>query len=468
MSLSVQARQVVAGCTVIALAALGGASATAATPSATAPTRASTSETASGSLPAVDNWTTYHYDQRRQGYDPKANQASGNLAVAWQADLDGAVYAEPLIINGTVIVVTENDSVYALTLSGSVIWRRHLGTPVPLSSLPCGNIDPLGITGTPIFDAGTGRVYFVAELNNPIRHRLYAVSVDTGTVAWSRNVDPAGSTPRVQQQRGAMAITNGRVWVSYGALAGDCGPYHGYVVGVQLDGTGSRSVYTTPSKRGAGIWAPTGPSVDAAGHLFVAPANGAAFKPPYDDSDSIVKLDGSTKISLWAPTNWAEENRLDQGQGPAAPLLFSALGQRWGFVVGKAGHLYLLHQQDLGGIGGQAAQADNCKVWAGMAFQDGRIYVPCLGGMSAYTIEAGPTITKLWQTDATGYGAAPVIGGGALWSAYDGVLLQLDPATGDTVTSIPIGALPHFATPSLHESLVLVGTLAGVTAVRTS
>src|SRR5690242_21541856 len=36
-------------------------------------------------------------------------------------------------------------------------------TPQPLSGLPCGNIDPLGITGTPAYDATTGSVFVVAE-----------------------------------------------------------------------------------------------------------------------------------------------------------------------------------------------------------------------------------------------------------------------------------------------------------------
>ena len=48
-----------------------------------------------------------------------------------------------------VIVATENDSVYALSASGgAVLWTRHLAAPVP-SGLPCGNISPSGITGTP-------------------------------------------------------------------------------------------------------------------------------------------------------------------------------------------------------------------------------------------------------------------------------------------------------------------------------
>jgi hypothetical protein len=43
------------------------------------------------------------------------------------------------------------------------VWKRHLGTPSPSSQRPCGNINPLGITGTPIYYPGNGLVYVAAE-----------------------------------------------------------------------------------------------------------------------------------------------------------------------------------------------------------------------------------------------------------------------------------------------------------------
>ena len=120
-----------------------------------APPADRTSPSSSGSADAQvadpTDWITYHYDQKRQGYDPTAATASGTLSTAWQVRLDGAVYAEPLVYDDHIIVVTENDSVYSLDLTGHVEWRRNVGTPVPLSELPCGNIDPLGITGTPMY-----------------------------------------------------------------------------------------------------------------------------------------------------------------------------------------------------------------------------------------------------------------------------------------------------------------------------
>jgi hypothetical protein len=47
--------------------------------------------------------------------------------------------------------------VYALDAgTGARIWERSLGAPVPLSALPCGNINPMGVTGTPTIDPAAG------------------------------------------------------------------------------------------------------------------------------------------------------------------------------------------------------------------------------------------------------------------------------------------------------------------------
>src|SRR6184192_930305 len=72
----------------------------------------------------------------------------------------GNVYAQPLYIeNGPggramIIAVTESNNVYALdAVDGSVIWERNMGNPVLEDDLTChGNIDPFGITGTPVID----------------------------------------------------------------------------------------------------------------------------------------------------------------------------------------------------------------------------------------------------------------------------------------------------------------------------
>ena len=227
-----------------------------------APSSSSTQGTTSAST--GNDWTMYHNDSTRTGYiadapDPKS------LAKAWSANLDGAVYAEPLVVNGHVIVATEGDSLYSLDArTGRVLWHTNVGTPVPLSDLPCGNIDPLGITGTPVYDPQTQLVYAVAEVTG-FSHILVGVDVNTGKVRVRQPVDVPGMDARAHQQRAALALANGMVYIAYGGLDGDCSDYIGRVVALHTNGQGPLLVYTVPTSREGGIWAPAGPAVDSGG-----------------------------------------------------------------------------------------------------------------------------------------------------------------------------------------------------------
>jgi glucose dehydrogenase len=61
------------------------------------------------------DWTTYHRDNARTGY--LAGMADPTrLTQAWSARLDGAVYGQPLVVGDQVLVATEADSLYALSL----------------------------------------------------------------------------------------------------------------------------------------------------------------------------------------------------------------------------------------------------------------------------------------------------------------------------------------------------------------
>src|SRR5436190_13288683 len=110
-------------------------------PGATSPVPGKTS-TATASPVSSSDWTTYHYNNARTGYVANTLDPS-QLTRAWGVQLDGAVYAEPLVVGQRVIVATEGDSFYALDkTTGKVQWHTNVGTPVPLSTLPCGHIDP--------------------------------------------------------------------------------------------------------------------------------------------------------------------------------------------------------------------------------------------------------------------------------------------------------------------------------------
>src|SRR5437660_4625726 len=198
--------------------------------------------TPNGASTRSTDWTTYHRDNKRTGYIASTPDAR-SLTRTWRRQLDGAVYAEPLVVGKHVIVATEGDSLYALDpTTGSVQWHTNVGSPVPLSSLPCGNIDPLGITGTPVYDPATGLVFAVAEVSGPA-HILVGVDAASGHVKVRRLVDLGGMEPQVHQQRAALTLFQGMVYIAYGGLYGDCGNYHGRVVASRTDGSGPLLTY---------------------------------------------------------------------------------------------------------------------------------------------------------------------------------------------------------------------------------
>jgi len=155
----------------------------------------------------------YHYDPAHSGYNP-ATPAFTKAVKSWSAQLDGVVQGSPLVVNGLVIAATEHNTVYGLNrTTGRVRWSRNLGSPVNGSTLPCGNINPLGITGTPVADSTHLFVVTTTPLGTSIRHTLVGMDPTTGAVRSRTAIDPANQDPRVENQRAALSIAKGRVVV---------------------------------------------------------------------------------------------------------------------------------------------------------------------------------------------------------------------------------------------------------------
>ena len=438
-------------------------------PTATAPGAVSsaTVPTSAGAAGAAD-WPTYHGTMSRAGVLTTMPAASGVPKRIQSLRLDGAVYASPIVVRGLTIVATEQDTVYAFDQSYRQVWRRSLGSPSPAEERQCGDIDPLGITGTPVYDATTNHVFVVAEFGGSVRHELYALDAASGRVAWSKGVNLPGVSARDMQQRGALAIADNRVWVSFGAQAGDCGDYKGRVVGVPLDGGNDVIFYSPPTERGGGIWNPNGPTVNAAGHLLVVSANGAAFPgDAYDHTNSVLELDANAKVvNSFAPTDWAANNQGDVGLGSQGVAL---IGTKWAVLGGKSGPVYVLKQGDLGGIGGQVDVQNICLSFGGAAVDGDVVYLPCTDGVRAVRVDGAGKLHVLWHTSDSITGS-PVIGGGRIWALDTdaGVLHALDPSTGKSLSQIDVGVANRFATPALYGADVIIPTLAGIAVVRTS
>jgi outer membrane protein assembly factor BamB len=205
--------------------------------SAPAPSERTIDGSPSGSAAPLspDDWPTYHKDNARTGVVQQF-PVLGTPRQAWQAKLDGAVYGQPLVIGDTVYAATEHDTVYALAAdTGQVRWSTHLAEPMPRSQLPCGNINPLGITSTMVYDPATGLLFALAE-SLGAHHTLYGLDAHTGAVRVSRTAEPPKGDLVAHQQRAALNLLDGRVYIAYGGLAGDCGHYIGSVTAVVVNG----------------------------------------------------------------------------------------------------------------------------------------------------------------------------------------------------------------------------------------
>lgn len=404
----------------------------------------------------------YHRDTQRTGSiattpDPQ------RLTKTWSKQLDGAVYAEPLMVGNRVIVATEGDSLYALDpATGDVQWHTNVGAPVPGSALPCGDINPLGITGTPVYDPATGLVFAVAEVSGPA-HILVGVDVTTGQVKMRRAVDTDGMDPRAHQQRGALALANGMIYITYGGLDGDCSDYIGRVVAAHTNGQGPLLVYRVPTPREGGIWATPGPAIDTAGNVYVSVGNGEVTEGDWDHSDSVLKLSPTLQLEdAFAPTNWAAENASDADLGSQGVVL---LPGDFIFIAGKDGKGYTLHANALGGVGGQIDAQNVCVSFGGAAVVGSTMFLPCVDGLRQVSVDASGRIHQGWHASGSITGS-PVVGGHTVYSLSNGTIYALNMNNGKVVTSLNVGAVNRFATPTIAGKSLFIGTLEGITAVN--
>jgi outer membrane protein assembly factor BamB len=356
----------------------------------------------------------------------------------WRANLDGQVYAEPLVDGDQVIAATENDTVYSLNAAtGNVSWSTSLGAPVAGGALPCGNIDPSGITGTPVIDPANGVVWVVAFVEPGI-HQLVGVSLADGHIRYRQAITLPGVDELAQQQRSALTLEDGNVYIAFGGLYGDCGDYRGFVVSFPTSGSRAQNTFVVQSPRQGGVWAPPGPVINGAGTLFVATGNGASASA-YDDGDSVIALSATLAVrQTFAPSNWAELNQNDLDLGSVSPTLVDDEI----FQIGKEGVGYLLDASHLGGIGGQLYSTQVCPTpaFGGTAVDGSLIIVPCLDGLTALQVDADHTFHIAWSQPSV-VSSAPVLAAGRVWAVTQtGDLAELNEQTGAVMLTEPIGA----------------------------
>jgi hypothetical protein len=444
----------------------------------------------------------HHNDAQRSGVYVDASltrAAAAHLRQdgAFHAPLNGTVYAQPLYWDGgeggqdLLIVATQNNEVIAFDpLTGSRIWSRTVAAPAKLSELPCGNIDTLGIIGTPIIDASRGILYADAMVSGA-RHRIHALSVADGSVAGTP-IDVQTAVPgfdaRIHNQRGALALVDGTLYVAYGAHEGDCEAYSGWVIG--LDPAGLRPAAAYHTGPGGGIWAVGGVSA-MAGSLFVATGNTQGIST-WDGGEAILKLAPGPSFSgktadYYTAADWSALDGSDSDIGTIGALPFDVGSAHYVATMGKDGRLHLANRDDLGGLGGalvvSVASPSVIPTGAVIATPSGTILAVGASGKScpagsgngllALRIDAGapPTVTTAWCAAVSGRSSAiaTTTGGGMesmIWIAGaqgDNALHGVNAETGAPIfNGSPLGALTRFNAPIVAKGRIYV---AGVGAV---
>ena len=422
------------------------------------------------------------------------------LDKSFQPRISGHVYAQPLYWHAAdtnsaiLLLATEDNIVHAIdAATGNKVWTRSLGEPVALSSLSCGNIDPLGVTGTPVIDESTKALYLDAMVETPSgpRHLVFALSLEDGSSLPGWPIDVADAVegnsqkfvPRDQNQRGSLVILNGNLYLPFGGHAGDCGHYHGVVVGISL--SNPRKVMSWETRaRGGGIWAPGGISTDGVS-LFVATGN-TMDATAWSDGEAVVRLApdlhrSDDKRDFFAPSDWQALDAKDADLGGTNPLpvdIASESGTRALILaLGKDGKAYLLDRDNLGGIGGGLAAetvAEGPIITAPAAYPAaGGIYVAFYGhgancpvpnrdiGLTVLKISTapGPAITTAWCAPLRGVGS-PIV---TTTDGHSNPIVWIVGAEGDNLlhgfrgdTGEPLFTGPHKAMAGLRNLQTLI------------
>ena len=414
------------------------------------------------------NWPNYNRTAAKSGH--AVGTVKGPLHHAWTDTLNGSVWSQPVIANGVLIAGTEHNAVYGLNPNtGKRIWHVTLGKPEPLSDQPCGDIDPIGITGSPAYDPKTGSVFVVATTGRGT-HTLWALNAKTGHRRWHRSVDVDKARDKnAEQQRASLLVVKNRVIVTYGAHAGDCGNYVGYATSTATNGKGKIPFYAVPNDRQSGMWSPPGPVQAYDGNILVPTANGSnRTGGKWDHSDGILELSPRTMhfVRGWAPSNWEQGDADDLSLSSTSPVRVAG-----SYVVGGKRGLVWLLKPSLGGVGGELAGPNlNCGAFGGSAALGRVAILPCkTGQLGMLAVTAGKkSLHTKWRTNGV-YGS-PIIAGKKVFVAdlESGTLKVLSLATGRVIGSISVGSLPTFPSEVVDGNHIFVPTTSGITAIRGS
>jgi hypothetical protein len=347
---------------------------------------------------------TNRYDIGRTGANLREavlnakNVASSQFGKIFEREVDGDIYAQPLVKTGVnipnvgsrdvVYVATVNNSLYAFDATSpaqsSPYWHvtnKVLGEPVPKSDvtdLPAGqeyqNFDSrIGIVATPVIDDQGGTIYVVAQSKSAGEYhfRLHAFDLATGRekVEMHSPVEIQASysgngaanedgrirfRPRKMLNRSGLLLINGVLYLAFTTHLDGEPKFegHGWIMAYEASSLKQLgAVCTTPDGIQGGVWqSGTGLAAevrDGAPYplVYAVVANGTVGGRNFGQSILQLYPGGMLSIKLaFTPADHAYQNDHDLDLS-AGPVLIPDLP----FVLGcdKAGKCYLVDRSNM-------------------------------------------------------------------------------------------------------------------------
>lgn len=310
-----------------------------------------------------------------------ANVNGSRFGRIFSRTVDGAIFAQPVYLQGLTIaskkvnvvyVATAHNNVYAFDADSpgapSPLWTVNLGASVAVS----GWTTNLGILSTPLIVRSSGAIYIVAPTfeNGSRVYRLHALDIVTGAEKFGGPVIIAGSVAGTagdavngiitfdansHVQRTGLALAGNNVVLAFSADR-DHPPYHGWVFSYNVATLSPTGIFNDALNNvwdfgtGAGIWqSGRAPAVDPAGTVYLETGNGA-FDGTLDFGESFLKLStgsGGLALADWfTPSAWNAFNAVDYDLSSTGPTLIP--GASLVFGGAKSGTIYLLSTNNLG------------------------------------------------------------------------------------------------------------------------
>ncbi len=366
---------------------------------------------------------TYHNDNSRTGWNRReadltaASVASSSFGKIATLNVDGNVFAQPLLVSGytlpsgavhdVLIVATGHNSVYAFDAKTyAQLWKVNLGTAQATNDVGCGDVNPeYGISSTPVIvrSGPSAATLYVVAATEPasfsFHTQLHALDVGTGAdllpaveIAPSAQLSggqTVGFDPQNQWSRAGLAFAGGAIYVSLGSHCdNNAGSISGWLLRYDNKLNLRHAFNTIETSAGyelASIWM-TGfaPAADSKSNLFVVTGNGAFHTGvgAQNYGESVLSLSRTLLAvnSTFTPAAWQSLNDGDVDFGSGGIMLLPTISGQTApplaVTMGKDATLYLLNRSSLGGLqSGDAGALQSIRlagsgggIWGGPAY----------------------------------------------------------------------------------------------------